>query len=238
MRLAANPAWCFTLPIFILHEKWRIIFPASLSQFFLSPSSQHASWSQCAVWASLSEVFLTRLLIFLCRTYCSEVAVQCWSIRVPLSIFPLTHMLCVWTIALVTYFSLALWGKAFIVSPLFLNSCAYLWWFCEWCKYLSKKSLYWAANYPLIFSTLKIRKNHLSSNKKLAKFGNMSKEYCGCSSTCHTEKNIALLSEIQVTLVSLVTVMFTTCFSLKDLLTVFWFAAITVTNRWWCHEAV
>lgn len=204
----------------------------------MSTSSQHTSWSQYAIWSSLSEVFLPRLLTFLCRSCCSEVAVQCWSLWVPLSIFRFTCTLCVWTTALVTYFSLALWGKAFIVSPLFFNSCAYLWCFCEWCKYLSKKSLYWAENYPLIFSTLKVWKNHLTFNEKLVTFGNASKEYCSCSSTCHTEKKIALLSEIQLTPVVLVTVMFTTCFSLKDLLILFWFAAITVINWWWCHEAV
>lgn len=107
---------------------------------------------------------------------------------------PSFYVLCVWSIALVTYFSLALWSKAFIVSPLFLNSCAYLCWFCEWCKYLSKKSLCWAANYPLIFSALQVRRNHLTSNKKLAKSGNESKEHCSCSSAYHTEKNIVLLS--------------------------------------------
>lgn len=63
------------------------------------------------------------------RAYCSVVAVQCWSLRVLL--FPLTQKLCVWAIALVTYCSLALWGKAFIVPPVFVNSCAYLWWCCK-----------------------------------------------------------------------------------------------------------
>jgi len=63
-------------------------------------------------------------------------------------------------------------------------------------------------------------KNHLAANKKLAKLRNKFEEYCRSTSTCHTEKKIALLSEIQLTLVVLVIVMFTTHFSLEDLLTV------------------
>lgn len=216
------------------HGEWFLLL--CLPRFLVSMFSQHTSWRKCAIWTSLSEVFLTSFLRFLCRISCSGVAVFSADLfKFPSPPFHLSHMLCVTAIALVTRFSLALWGEAFIVSLLFLNSCAYLWWFCEWCKYLSKKSLCWGANYPLIFSTLKVGTSHLVSKKELAKFGNASEKYCSCSCTCHAEKKIALLSEIQLSLV-LVTVVFTTCFSLKDLLTVFWFAAITATNWWWRHE--
>lgn len=175
--------------------------------------------------------FLPRLLAFWCRTYCSEVAIQCWSLR-----GPLMHMFCVWTIGPVTYFSLSLWYKAFIVSLLFLNSCAYLWCFCEWCKYLSKKSLYWAVNYPLIFRTLEVWKIISLQTKKKK----------NCKVWKCVERIFAILkrklhsSEIQLTLVFV-----TSC--LQPVLAwricwlfffFFWFAPITVTNWWWCHRTV
>lgn len=109
--------------------------------------------------------------------------------------------------------------------------------FCEWCKYLSEKSLCWAANYPLISSTLRTRANNFSSKEELAKFGNALEKHCSCGCTCQADKKIMLLSEIQLSFV-LVTVLFTAYFSLKDLLTVFWCAAVTSTNWWWCHGAV
>lgn len=117
--------------------------------------------------------------------------------------------------ALLTRFSPALGGEPFIVSLLFLNSCAYLWWFCEWCKCLSKKSLCWAAN-PLISSTRRVGTNHLVSKKELAKFGDASDERCSCSCSCRAEKENVLLSETQLSLV-LAAVVFTACSALKDL---------------------
>lgn len=86
-----SPAWCFiSLPIFVLHETQRVISAALLFQVpreYVLPTHL------------LKEMYSLSFLPFLCRTSCSEAAVQCWSAQVPLSAL-LLYTLCVTTIAL------------------------------------------------------------------------------------------------------------------------------------------
>lgn len=243
---AQSPVDMQPVLLFPSHEEQPIFYPASLSQALIEHAlPTHLLKSICSLSCFVRD-FSSKLLTWWCRSHCLEVVVQHWLLRAPpLHLSSSTYVMSLncgsWNI----FFPLALCSKAFIVSLLFLNSCAYLWCYCKWCKYLSKKSLHWAADCPLIFSTLKvwiiISLPTTRGKKKLAKFGNALKEYCSCISTCCTkEKNVPLRStahpcSCNSRVYNLLWLEgFADCFLLLFLL---WFAAITLTNWWWCHRA-
>lgn len=221
---AQSPVDMQPVLFFPSHEEQPIFYPASLSQALVEHAlPTHLLKSICSLSCFVRD-FSSKLLTWWCRSHCLEVVVQHWLLRAPLSISPLPHMLWVWTVAPGTYFfSLALCSKAFIVSLLFLNSCAYLWCYCKWCKYLSKKSLHWAADCPLIFSTLKvwiIISLPTTRGKKNWQSLEMRWKNIAVVSVPAVLRRKMRCSEAQLTLV-LVTVVFTTCYGLKDLLTAF-----------------
>lgn len=216
------PVVCLCSFLFPSHEKQTIFYPASLSQAPVEHALPTRLLKSICSLSCFVRDFYSKLLTLWCRSHCLELEVQCWLLRAPLSISPLPHMFWVWTVAPGTYFSLALCSKAFIVSLLFLNSCAYLWWFCKWCKYLSKKSLHWAADCPLIFSTLKvwiIISLPTTTNKNWQSLEMRWKKIAVVSVLAVLKRKMCC-SEAQLTL-ALVTVVFTTCYSLKDLPTAF-----------------
>jgi len=127
----------FTEPYYLDPEPYPAQSPVDMQPVLLFPSREEqpifypASLSQALVEHALPAHLLKSICSLSCFVRDFSSKLHTWRWAPPLHLSSSTYVMSLncgsWNI----FFSLALCSKAFIVSLLFLNSCAYLWCYCK-----------------------------------------------------------------------------------------------------------